>query len=932
MQGRDHLARRVLKIADANSGRGRKVRRSRVRRAAAIAAAAFLVAAAGGPAWADPTPSVSAAASASPAPTASPKNGGSANGAPSTAGSDGRPRIHGVVLVDESGSETDPTVTQERDAASIIATSGQLDPASQVGVVGFGSDDYDPNNPNSPSKHPHGATDEACPLTQVGLADFHTCLNGLHKRTIEEGNGTDHAAAIKKALDMLRAKNDPSAFNVIFLLTDGGLDVANSPQYCAPEADPTATTLCRNNKAKDEVTGSLAAEAKSLGVQVWPVGFGSALDPDWLPKLVIGAGVSPDCAGTAVSAPAVRIATTAADIWWTLDQVLANATCQGYVGPKTGTGQPGTPVTLSLDIPVTASSATINAVKRDPSIKITYTDPNGVAVNGSGTQNGSVFKLNDSAPDTESLFIANPVPGAWHVTFTWPPGAQAQTVAADLTWLGQLNSYPQLDPVSPTPGQQATVTVQLQTSRGKPIDPRQLAALTFNATLTGDGFDPVQVALHDDGQGQDKKAGDGFFTGAVTIPPTATGLLELTGRVTGEGLRAAVQSVSYEIAGSSHGGGYLTLPLVNKVQRGAVFTGSFTAHNPGSSAKQVQLVLAGLPGTAVSPSTVSVPAGATDFTQQLTFTVAGDAAYDSRDGRVRALDSRAVVYDDQRLTFSVVPPPGFWDKYWWAVALLIIAAVVAAAVLALLAYRRHQAADVSRLQAVAYRPQGATVDLPAPARWARQFRFVLRDNGQVATLELAAGDGPDVYSVRRAAHGQLTVTMPNGNPRTDQPNTPIPLPSGAFLRIVDRRAQTATDAGSGWGDPGVPAGGGRPQDPWSNAFANGNQAGGWDNPFAQTQPVVPDPHTATTVQPGQQAGGGGGGYNPFTGTGPGGYPPSSPHGGQGGYGQGGGYPAADATTSEADTIRPGHQGPPPPPPPPPPSAPSGAFGDDWGNF
>ncbi|OHV39899.1 MULTISPECIES: vWA domain-containing protein [Pseudofrankia] len=804
-----------------------------------------------------PSPSATGTSPASAAPTtpATTSPGGSGSETVGSVGKSGSPLIHAVVLVDESNSLKPAEVDQEAQAAGLIAAEGQLDPESEIAVVGFGTDD---------GKAGQVAADDTCPMAPVGSTDFRSCLAKLKLRTEAEGSGTDHAAALDLALNILEDNKTDGVFNVVFLLTDGGLRVDNSPRYGSGNGSDPAVANQRIGAAKTLIDGPIKAKAQRLGVQIWPVGFGSSLDVSWMNHLAtIGVGATTDCK-VPPAAPAYRFAGNAEEVIFTLHQALANATCLHIDPDKHDDGGPGSPVTLTQTIPVIASRATITAVKRNKDIKVTFTDPNGKAVGGTGSVDGSEYTLNTSSPGSESLSITNPIPGTWKVTFTWPDSADPQTVASDLTWLGQLSGVIRLDPPSPKPGETAVATVRLITSRNIAVtDPGILEGLSFDARLSGEGFDPQAVTLTDDGQGGDKTAHDATFSGTVTVPGSATGGLSLIGRiqVTDEsaiGLRGTVQSASYAIPGERSGGVVLQVPAITSAHRGDRITATLTADNTTGSDREIKIALDGVAGATVEPTTVTVRAGQNRFTKDLTIRIAPDAAYGERAGVLRALDAtgggQGVVLDEESLAFDVKAPPGFFAKYWYwfliGLAVLILAVLVAL----LLRARWRRAADVSYLQAWASRAQGGPVaDLPAPNRWAPQFRFVLRDTGQAIILTLANPDeAADVYTVRRAKHGQLTVIQPSGERRTDPANTPIPLASGLLLRIEDRRV------GAGGGGvvppaPGDPWGGGgqTPADPFSYGGAD---------PFGSPYPGVPAQAAAGGGVPG--AAGAPGGQTP----------------------------------------------------------------------
>ncbi|MCK9920698.1 hypothetical protein MXD61_02035 [Frankia sp. AgPm24] len=761
-------------------------------------------------------------------------------GGPATVGADGRPRVHAVVLVDESGSETPETIRQEAEAAGLIASSQQVDKDSKIAVVGFGTDDFP-----EVSREQHGATDEVCPLAQVGSTDFRTCLGKLHPRSIEEGNGTDHAAALTKALDILEAAKDPSYFNVVFLLTDGGLRVDNVQRYGAKLPNADATTQSRMTAAMGVTESDVAPRARALGVQIWPVGFGNGFNREWLARLPgFGAGTSQDCQRVPVAAPAPLYAESAADIAEALDRALANASCMGFA-TKRGQGGPGSPVTLALNIPATASSATINALKREAGIKVSYTDPRGRVIQGSGQQDGSFFTLNNSAPTSESLFIANPYPGTWKVVFTWPPDARPQTVQADLTWIGQLSSVVRLSPASPKPGESATVHVTLQTSRGQAADPRDLAGLVFDARLAGDGFIPVPVALSDNGQGGDEKAGDGGYAGQVTVPAGATGLLSLTGSITGTGLRGTVQRATYRIPGARGGGAVVEMRTPADVHRGASVSGVLRADNPSGTPREVALSLAGLAGVSLDPVTVTVPAGASGFERKLTLSVASDAAYGPRRGVIRvsvtpggsngggatngdSATSTGVVLTEEPVSFDVDEPPGWFATYWSYLLLAAVVLLLAVGAALLLLARRRRDGDVSQLRAFATRGDGVGADLPASRQRASVFRFTLNDVPGVAlTLTQANPGETGVYTVRRVKHGQLAVQTPGGEVRTLPAGTRFPAGmSGTQLWVEDRRLQGGAAA--------LPPS----DDPWSGGGAHANSADPFGGGGAEADPYA----------------------------------------------------------------------------------------------
>ncbi|MBL7519640.1 hypothetical protein I6A84_16425, partial [Frankia sp. CNm7] len=829
-------------------------------------AIAFLLGFAVIPAAAQSTP----VPSNSPAPTGSPAPPG---GEVATVSPDGRARVHAVVLIDESSSETPADVAEEAGAAGIIASHGHLDPSSKVAVIGFGSDD---------GKAGQDPAIDRCPFAPVGSADFTTCQDEFHVRTVDEGSGTDHASALAKALSILESNHDPNYFDVIFLLTDGGVHVENSPKY-----GQNLTGERRTAEAKRQVLEEISPQLKDAGIQVWPLGFGDEVDVDWMGRLEkIGAGANPACAEVPVAAPSYRYAGTSGGVGASVTEALANATCGKFDGPITEQGQPGDTKSLFVDIPMTASTGTINAQKRDKNIKVQFKDPEGNLVQGDGEARGSVFKLATSGT-SESLWIQDPLPGRWEVIFTWPQNSTPQTVDVTLIWQGELNTSIDLVPAAPSPGERATVRVSLLTSRNEPItDPTLLEGLAFRATLAGDGFRAVPVTLVDDGTSGDEKANDGRYAGQVTVPTNATGELRITGSVQAEGLRGTVQSATYGIPGSRSGGAILSLPPVDREYRGGTIDGSLQVDNPGAADLRIQLALEGGDGLSVDPATLSVPAGQNGFRQDLKISIPADAAYGDRDVVLRVLDvssgGQGKVLAESRLIFELVAPPPWWKKYWYLFP-LAVAVLAAAAAAVLVARRRARArADVQELTATLWHGGREVARLPAPSYWAPAFRFQVMA-GQMGVTLAFANPGDVAYTVTRAKHAQLTVTSPRGISQTDDVGTRIPLPEGVELVLLDGRAPgvgprepssfPGGQPGHGPGPGGAPGPGGQEQ------FADMGAGTGWNG---GGQGPAPDMGAGTgwSGSPGAGASAGWGGA------------PTAGAGAAGGWGGGG-----DAATS-----------------------------------
>ena len=138
-----------------------------------------------------------------------------------------------VLLVDESGSETPAKVADEKQTTGTIVQS-MLNERSRVTVVGFGG-----VNHTVPNQNP---VDVVCQPTIASgpqnLSYLASCVNKLHRRSGQEGDDTDYAAAFGQAMNYLNPNSSstppsPSgAIKVILMMTDGAVDVhRNTQQY-----------------------------------------------------------------------------------------------------------------------------------------------------------------------------------------------------------------------------------------------------------------------------------------------------------------------------------------------------------------------------------------------------------------------------------------------------------------------------------------------------------------------------------------------------------------------------------------------------------------------------------------------------------------------------------------------------------------------------
>jgi von Willebrand factor type A domain len=680
--------------------------------------------------------------------------------------------IRVVVLVDESGSLSVDDVREEKYAASIIATN-ELSPRSQVAVVGFGSGGGTAGSP----------VDEVCPLTELTSeaqrAKLNRCVQDLRPRTDAEGNDTDFVAALDQAQAILAKPDDRKRPKIIFLLTDGRLDVGGNPAY---GPDPAT----RNANAQDELDNRVLPELRGAGVQIWPLGFGD-VDAPKLRAMAIGSAQSrcgaPQATIEANSANVVDVFTTAA----------AKARCAKQEAVDRKEIGPGPSyVDLHVTIPPIATDGAIQVTKRDPRITVAYFDPRDTQVPKSGDFDDSTFQVTNEGGAIEALRIRDPRPGKWRVRLTAPEGVARQNVSATVIWLGVLRTVMTPVPAQPAPGQTVTVHSRLLTRQGVVTDAKSLRDLKFGVTLSGDGFAglPMTPLAHGDG---------GEFTGTLTVPASATGKLLLVGHATAPGVQPDERpyQTSVRLPGSA-------ISAAVSLDRGTFHPGDeiageveTTSGVPGP--RKARLVLTELdPGTraALAPTTFDVQPGThkTPFTVRLDpDTELGPAA-----GTVEVVDDAdpKQVYGAVPLSVTVTAPPTWFDRAlpWIAALLLLLVALVA--VLWWRRQRRRQAADVRQLAILLYREDRQPVRLRAPARVAEEFRFVIRDEGGAHPRPDHPHEGDaNTFVARRDGTGSVVLTTPHGEEITMRPGQREELPSGLFIGVDDTRRSTRVAAG-----------------------------------------------------------------------------------------------------------------------------------------
>nr|WP_221380384.1 vWA domain-containing protein [Actinoplanes polyasparticus] len=638
-----------------------------------------------------------------------------------------------VVLVDESGSLRPEGVDAEREAAKII-TQSEFSAASRLAVVGFASD----------NGQGQGPVDVVCPMAAANTGParekFATCVDRIKIREPGRDDDTDFPSAVRQGLQMLRggAEDRPK---IMFLLTDGQLDVSDSPRW-GGVAD------LRNRAAQAELD-TLLARARTEKVQVWPLGFGAQVDRAKLAAFAAAGGQQ--LCNTGARRPEATVVSAPADVVAALQAAFAAARCAALSGESKAELPTGETTELEVDVPAIATYGSLTVLKGDPTVEVDYHDPQGATVPKNGTAGASTFEASGERSAVEVLRIKNPAPGTWKIGLRSSPRTPDQRVSARVLWQGVVQASVVVDPPQPTSGQQVTASVDIMTPTGA-IDAASLAGLTVSVEMSGEGIKPATVPVRDDGRDGDREAGDGQFTGRVTVPASASGSLSFTGVVSGDGIvtdkRPATTSVQ-----SSGASLYASVqaPSGERVSPGGSVEGVVAFANTLGRAVDVRLVPANLDdGTLVTiqPATMRVSVGNGTSQQKFTMTFAGDSRRGPAQVTLRVVDAGddKIVYGNAAVAYTVEPPPRTW--FWVGVSAGAVA--VFALLVWFVVFLRRWAAErnVRPLAIVLYRDGRQAQVLDAPDRRARQFRFAVRDESGLHRLDLAA-PGEYAYSLER---------------------------------------------------------------------------------------------------------------------------------------------------------------------------------------
>ncbi|WTW96448.1 VWA domain-containing protein [Streptomycetaceae bacterium NBC_01309] len=766
--------------------------------------------------------------------------------------------VHFVVMVDESGSLRDdgPDKTtsihleREKQAAGILAI-GDLSPESQVAVAGFGSSTTGQSD----------AVDVVCEMQPVVSPERATCVDKLALRTEQQGDFTDIPAAIRQGVNLLGSAPSGTP-RILFLLTDGKMEVGPGQGY--------GTDVNRIPAAMDRALTDALAEARAKGVQIWPLGFGDSanINPVELDRIAAG-GAPGTCPNRPELQPAKQIVPDSSAVGLTLQQAFATARCGGLTPPDTKTVPGGGEADLYVDIPPIATDVTIQVTKEDARIEVTWFDPKDAAVPAPARP----ADVRGQGTVVEALQVSDPLPGRWRIHLKAPPGVSGPVTARAL-WQGVIRSYVELDPPRPMAGDPVDLSVFLQTRKGALADPGAVDAVRVEAIMEAPGGAPVRIALSDTGTAPDRVAGDGEFTGTVTIPQGTVQPVKFTGRVNAEGVQGDEQVLTVTPrTGPAPVSASLELDSASpRVPRGGTVRGTVEWRVTDGKPHTLRITPEFPSGVPVGFSPVEHRLDGVQDSFGFELKIGKGAPDGLLSGRLTVVDTAdgtEVAAKTVRLT--VVPPPGFWDENLWWVLLAAGLVVVAVVGSVLRARRRRRDARIGPIVLQLYL-DGRPIGVPARPFNDEAARMWFRLDGASAPPSLSTVDAQEdgCWTVRRSrSHGGLELDSPIGVTLRLAPGQLVELESGLSLGFTDSRLEHPGGPEDGHQDPlGGPYGG-----PFG-APPGGPPDGGPDGPSApgpSSPGYPPGPPSSGIHGPYGPPGGGPGGadvydtptYGPF---------------------------------------------------------------------
>lgn len=690
--------------------------------------------------------------------------------------------VRAVVLVDESGSLDEDAVQRERDAVSIFVDT--VENGWEVAIYPFGSS-------NAPGQN---AVDRECELVKVeseaNRQRLRECVLKIQRRGEDQGPDTDHAAALTDAVATLTSA-EGDALPVIFLLTDGKLDVERSDRYGASG---------RTETALKQINDTILPNAKKNNVQVWPVGFGE-VDGAALENLAKGgAQVNSRCPEASSSVPKPVVEPGPEELALAFQRVAASAVCASSGIESVQTVGDGESKESVHTISPVATSGVLSVVKSNPKSTVNFIDPAGEEVKSSGDSGNSAYERSGQDTRYEVLRIDRPKPGDWKVKVNAKEGEQ--TFAVFSRWTGKVDTTVNVPTGTPSAGSESTATLRLKTYSDQKVPAGALKGFDFSGELSGKGFDTAKFKLADDGKGADQTAGDLLFSGTFTTPEDCDGAATLKGSVNASGLAGDVRPYEFSCkAGSSGVVAEIALddlPEGGVVTVGSKLTGRISLDNQGSAFDGKLKIVDASDGAQLSidPTSIEVPAGTSDA--EFTLSIADESQLGETTFSIQLEgEDGPIAASDQRLTLEA-PPSKFWLYFAIGVIVLLIAGGAA-----FLVWRRQQAQQKARLvkglQAILIEDGEEKRPVSAPGGKKDAFPVAVDEYAARTAKE----NDPAAYVIRRHPQSPKTkviVRQPDGNEvevvigqalnldeRPDDADSYSYTGSNRRLKIVDKR-------------------------------------------------------------------------------------------------------------------------------------------------
>jgi VWA domain-containing protein len=681
--------------------------------------------------------------------------------------------VEGVVLADESGSITQAGVDAERDAAAALVESDPS-PGSRFMIAGFGSQ----NAPGQRAVVPYcNFITTASPSARASLAN---CARQISPRTKAEGWDTDQAAAIQFALEQLAHR--PGLVPVIFLLTDGRLDVHNSPSYGRVTTDRTPEALRR-------LTQEILPLAKTREVQVWPLGFGPLATYASLEPFAVGGGGPSGRCVSAETIPHAIIVRNIGQVVRNLVAAEAAVRCGAVGSPVTGIIREGSALDLHVAIAPIATDGALTVVTDNPLLQVRFLAPDGRAVPDNGAVGNEVFDLSGGGERVQTLRITNPEPGTWDVRVSDPTGTAAgEPIVAFASWSGVLSSSLFLTPLQPVPGEDLEIEVHVL-SRSGVITGRALDGVRVQARIT-DSAGSFEIPLHLQGAA---------FRGRVTVADDARGTILVTDQVNGPGIAGDTRSATVTLQRTNFLSATFVLPVPATIHPGFHALGTVLTTNEGPPAVGM-LRLGGLsPGALVSVRWVplQIPTGRATF--PFTINVSRGTRLGPAYGSIYLVSPTGPT-DGYSFDASVTPTPGYWPRHMDAfLALGSVLVIVAALLIVWLrgrSARSRRLADTRGLGAALLRDGRQDGDV-LEADGGPVFELALLEDGHQRLMhaDVAAGRGTPI-GLRRTGTGVL-AQVANQPPQTVPLGDPVQLGPDLALVVLDRAATTPVAPATG---------------------------------------------------------------------------------------------------------------------------------------